>query len=76
MVVRFANSGRQLEDMDTIMHGNITVGCLRKKILRQIKGYSPNLKVELYANGDVLDPLDDKRLASEIPAIKDKMVSV
>lgn len=75
MIVRFANTGRQPDDMEMVMHGNMTVGCLRKQILRKLKAIANNLKVELYANGEMLDPIDDRRLISEIPAIKDKSVS-
>lgn len=76
MIIRFANTGRQLEDAEIVVHGNLTVGCMRKQILRKVKGFAANLKVELYANGEMLDPADDRRLISEIPAIKDKMVSL
>lgn len=76
MIVRFANTGRQPEDMEVVMHGNMTVTCLRKQILRKLKAVANNLKIELYANGEMLDPIDDKRLISEIPAIKDKSVSI
>lgn len=74
MIIRFANTGRQLEDTEMMMHGNLTVGCLRKLVLRKVKSFAANLKVELYANGEMLDPIDDRRLISEIPAVKDKMV--
>ncbi|XP_065223298.1 probable ubiquitin carboxyl-terminal hydrolase FAF-X isoform X3 [Planococcus citri] len=72
LIVRFANTGRQPDEIELVLHGNMTVGCLRKQILRKLKSISNNLKVELYANGEMLDPIDDKRLISDIPAIKDK----
>lgn len=55
-------------------HTNQTVGCIRKQILRKVKGFAANLKVELYINGEIFDTVDDKRLISEVPVIKDKMV--
>lgn len=57
-----------------VVHGNLTVGCMRKQILRKVKGFGVNLKVELYANAEILDPVDDRRLISEVPSIKDRMV--
>lgn len=55
-------------------HTNQTVGCIRKQILRKVKGFAANLKVELYVNGEIFDPMDDRRLISEVPVIKDKVV--
>ncbi|XP_065212871.1 probable ubiquitin carboxyl-terminal hydrolase FAF-X [Planococcus citri] len=72
LIVRLANTGRQPDEIELVLHGNMTVGCLRKQKLRKLKSISNNLKVELYANGEMLDPIDDKRLISDIPAIKDK----
>lgn len=57
-------------------HTNQTVGCIRKQILRKVKGFAANLKVELYVNGEMFDPIDDRRLISEVPVIKDKMVMI
>lgn len=74
LIVRFANTGRQLEDIEMVVHGNLTVGCMRKQILRKVKGFAANLKVELFVNTEILDPVDDRRLISEVPSIKDKMV--
>lgn len=76
MIVRFANTGKQIEDIEMVVHGNLTVGCMRKQILRKVKGFAANLKVELYANAEILDPVDDRRLISEVQSIKDRMVPI
>jgi ubiquitin carboxyl-terminal hydrolase 9/24 len=34
-----------------------------------------NVKVDLYVNGEILEPGEDKRLISQIP-LKDKMVNL
>ena len=74
LVVRFPNQGRQVDDIDIWSHTNDTIGAVRRHILHRVKA-SSNVKVDLYVNGEILDPSEDKRLISQIP-LRDKMVSL
>ncbi|XP_067668544.1 ubiquitin carboxyl-terminal hydrolase 9X-like [Haliotis asinina] len=70
--VRFPNQGRQVEDLEVWSHSNDTVGSLRRYILSRVKANANNIKVDLYVNGEQLDPSEDKKLISQIP-LRDKM---
>ncbi|KAH1013809.1 hypothetical protein HUJ04_002748 [Dendroctonus ponderosae] len=72
VIVRFSSLNRQVDDMDLHTHSNDTLSSLRKTILRLIK---PGLhcKLELYLNGELLEPTDDRKLLSQIP-IRDKTI--
>lgn len=75
LVVRFSTPGRQGgDDVDIHTHSNDTVGSLRRHVLRRIKAAGSNVKLDLYNNIDLLDPVDDRRLLFQIP-IRDKTVS-
>ncbi|XP_064639618.1 probable ubiquitin carboxyl-terminal hydrolase FAF-X isoform X3 [Lineus longissimus] len=71
LLVRFPNQGRQMEDIDIWSHTNDTIGAVRRQILHRVKANNSNLKVDLYINGEILDPNDDRRLISMVP-IRDK----
>ncbi|UYV75295.1 USP9X [Cordylochernes scorpioides] len=73
LTVRFPNQGRSVEDMDIFTHSNDTLGSIRRQVLRGVKLANVNMKVELFANGELLDPSDDIKLISQL-AIKDKMI--
>ncbi|XP_054272313.1 probable ubiquitin carboxyl-terminal hydrolase FAF-X isoform X2 [Macrosteles quadrilineatus] len=74
LVVRFTTPGRQGgDDVDVHTHSNDTVGSVRRQVLRRIKAAGSNVKLDLYNNGDLLDPGDDRRLLSQLP-IRDKTV--
>lgn len=74
LVVRFSTPGRQGgDDVDIHTHSNDTVGSVRRQVLRRIKAAGSNVKLDLYNNGDLLDPGDDRRLLSQVP-IRDKTV--
>lgn len=60
--------------MDIFTHSNDTLASLRRQVLRRIKASGANLKLELFINGELLDPADDRKLLSQIP-LRDKMVS-
>ena len=62
-----------MDDIDIWSHTNDTIGAVRRHILHRVKA-SSNVKVDLYVNGEILDPSEDKRLISQIP-LRDKMVS-
>lgn len=75
LVIRFSTPGRQGgDDIEIDTHSNDTVGSVRRQVLRRIKATGSNVKLDLYNNGDLLDPGDDRRLLSYIP-IRDKTVS-
>lgn len=73
LIVRFSSPNRQVEDMEFFTHSNDTLMSLRKNILRRIKP-GVHCKLELYINGEPLDPADDRKLLAQIP-IRDKTVS-
>ena len=62
-----------MDDIEIWSHTNETIGAVRRHILHRVKA-SSNVKVDLYVNGEILDPSEDKRLISQIP-LRDKMVS-
>ncbi|CAH1782281.1 unnamed protein product [Owenia fusiformis] len=71
LLVRFPNQGRQIEDIDLWSHTNESIGSVRRQILHRVKPNNSNLKVDLYVNGELLEPSDDRRLILHIP-IRDK----
>jgi ubiquitin carboxyl-terminal hydrolase 9/24 len=60
--------------VDIFTHSNDTLASLRRQVLRRIKASGANLKLDLFINGELLDPADDRKLLSQIP-LRDKMVS-
>lgn len=74
LLIRFSSSNRQVDDMELFTHSNDTLASLRKLILRRVKP-GIHCKLELFVNGEPLDPADDRKLLSQIP-LRDKMVSL
>lgn len=72
--VRFPNQGRHIEDLDIWSHTNDTLGSVRRQILNRVKVSSSSIKVDMYVNGELLDPSEDKKLISQIP-LRDRTVS-
>ncbi|CAH1960059.1 unnamed protein product [Acanthoscelides obtectus] len=72
LIVRFSSPSRQVEDLELYTHSNDTLASLRKYISRRIKSGN-HCKLELFINGEPLDPADDRKLLSQIP-IRDKML--
>lgn len=72
LIVRFSIPNRPVEDTELYTHSNETIASLRKNILRRIKP-GVHCKLELYLNGECLDPIDDRKLLSQLP-IRDKML--
>ncbi|KAK3094503.1 hypothetical protein FSP39_002606 [Pinctada imbricata] len=66
LTIRFPSQGRQVDDMELWSHTNDTIGQVRRQILYKVKANS-NIKIDLYLNGEILDPAEDKRLISQIP---------
>ncbi|KAI4464470.1 ubiquitin carboxyl-terminal hydrolase [Holotrichia oblita] len=72
LLIRFSSSNRQVDDMELFTHSNDTLASLRKLILRRVKP-GIHCKLELFVNGEPLDPADDRKLLSQIP-LRDKMM--
>ncbi|KAG8178428.1 hypothetical protein JTE90_019137 [Oedothorax gibbosus] len=70
--VKFCNQGRSFDDTEVWTHYNETLGAVRSQILTRVKANNVNMKVDLFVNGDLLDPADDKKLVSQLP-LRDKM---
>lgn len=73
LIIRFANPGRNVDDIDIFTHSNDTLASLRRQILRRIKASGTNVKLDLFINGESLEQPDDRKLLSQIP-LRDKMV--
>ncbi|XP_063224287.1 probable ubiquitin carboxyl-terminal hydrolase FAF-X isoform X9 [Bacillus rossius redtenbacheri] len=76
LIVRFNNPGRPVDDIEVFTHSNDTLASLRRQVLRRIKASSASVKLDLFVNGDLLDPVDDKKLLkllSHVP-LRDKML--
>ncbi|CAG0905063.1 unnamed protein product, partial [Cyprideis torosa] len=76
LTIRLQAAGRQgaVEDIGVVAHSNQTLGTLRREILNLLCPSSPHhMRLELTLSGDVLEPVWDKRLITEIP-LKDKMI--
>lgn len=43
--------------------------------ISRVKANNVNMKVDLFINGELLDPADDKKLVSQLP-LRDKMVHI
>ncbi|XP_075236606.1 ubiquitin carboxyl-terminal hydrolase-like faf isoform X2 [Lycorma delicatula] len=75
IIVRLSNPGRQVDDVEVLTHSNDTIGSIRRQVLRRIKPASggASVKVDLFVNGDILDPAEDRKLLSQHP-IRDKTI--
>ncbi|XP_026291782.1 probable ubiquitin carboxyl-terminal hydrolase FAF-X isoform X3 [Frankliniella occidentalis] len=67
LIVRFSTPGRQSEDVEVFTHSNDTLVSLRRQVLRRIKASGVNVKLDLFVNGEPLDPAEDHKLLSQIP---------
>ncbi|XP_035221479.1 probable ubiquitin carboxyl-terminal hydrolase FAF-X isoform X2 [Stegodyphus dumicola] len=73
LTIRFSNQGRNFDDTEVWTHLNDTLGAVRRQILTRVKANNVNMKVDLFVNGELLDPADDKKLVSQLP-LRDKMI--
>ncbi|RZF36782.1 hypothetical protein LSTR_LSTR013963 [Laodelphax striatellus] len=73
VIVRISYPGRQAEDIEVLTHSNDTIGSIRRQVMKRIKSSGPNVKVDLFVNGDLLDPVEDRKLLSQLP-IRDKTI--
>ena len=72
LIFRFPNQSRQISDIDIWTHTNETLGSVRRQILQELKGNnSANVKLELFVNGDLIDPIDDRKILLHLP-LRDK----
>ncbi|XP_010884632.2 probable ubiquitin carboxyl-terminal hydrolase FAF-X isoform X3 [Esox lucius] len=71
LIVRFPNQGRQVDDLDIWSHTNDTIGSVRRGILTRIKANATHTKIELFIGGEVVDPVDDRKLIGQLN-LKDK----
>lgn len=67
LIVRFSTPGRQSEDVEVFTHSNDTLISLRRQVLRRIKASGVNVKLDLFVNGEILDPAEDHKLLSQVP---------
>ncbi|XP_076235119.1 ubiquitin carboxyl-terminal hydrolase-like faf [Calliopsis andreniformis] len=73
LIIRIANPGRNATEEHIVTHTNDTLGSLRRQILRKIKANEPNVKLDLFLNGESLELTDDRKVLSQIP-LRYKMV--
>lgn len=66
--------GRQADELELLTHSNDTIGSIRRQVLRRIKAAGSNVKLDLFINGDVLDPGEDRKLLSQLPHRDNKLV--
>ncbi|XP_071799117.1 ubiquitin carboxyl-terminal hydrolase 9X-like isoform X1 [Asterias amurensis] len=71
LLVRFPNQGRQGDDIDIWSHTNESLASVRRQILLRVKANTTTTRVDLYVNGELLDPTEDRRLVGKIP-LRDK----
>ncbi|XP_014217217.1 probable ubiquitin carboxyl-terminal hydrolase FAF-X isoform X3 [Copidosoma floridanum] len=76
LIVRFANPARAVEDIEIFSHTNDTLASLRRQIMRKIKASDTQIKMDLFINGEPLDPADDRKLLSQIPLRDKTLLSV
>ncbi|EDO35056.1 predicted protein [Nematostella vectensis] len=67
LIVRFPSHGRQGEEFEIWSHTNESIASVRRHILSRIKVASQATKVDLYVNGELLCPSDDRRLVFQVP---------
>jgi ubiquitin carboxyl-terminal hydrolase 9/24 len=48
--------------LEIFTHTNETLGAVRRQILQRLKGNPSNVKLELFLNGDLIDPADDRKI--------------
>ncbi|BES97389.1 ubiquitin carboxyl-terminal hydrolase [Nesidiocoris tenuis] len=67
LIVRFAHPGRMTDDIEISTHGNETIGMARRHIIRRLKSVpSQHVKIDLFFNGELLDPAEDRKLLSDL----------
>ena len=72
MLIRFSLFlFRQVDDLEIWTHTNETLGSVKRQVLQRMKSSSPNVKLEVFLNGDPIGPVDDRKIISHLP-IKDK----
>lgn len=72
LTIKFPNQGRQMEDIEIWTHANDTLYNIRRQILAQVKASNASMKVDLYLNGEIIDP-NAIKLISQLK-LKDKAI--
>ncbi|XP_078379070.1 ubiquitin carboxyl-terminal hydrolase 9X-like isoform X2 [Oculina patagonica] len=67
LIVRFPSHGRQGDDFEIWSHTNESIASVRRQIMSRLKGSLQAARLDLYVNGEILCPSDDKRLISQVP---------
>lgn len=73
LFVRFSAQNRQVEDIEIWTHTNESVASVRRNIYNRLKMSSQTIKLDMYNNGELINPIDDRKLVGELP-IKDRTV--
>lgn len=73
LIVRFPSHGRQGEDFEIWSHSNESVASVRRQIMSRFKGTLQAARLDLFVNGEILCPSDDKRLISQVP-LRDRTI--
>ncbi|PIK56077.1 hypothetical protein BSL78_06973 [Apostichopus japonicus] len=69
--IRFSNQNRQGEDLDIWSHTNESLASVRRQILLRVKASPATTRLDLYINGEFLDPTDDRKLIGSM-ALRDR----
>jgi ubiquitin carboxyl-terminal hydrolase 9/24 len=73
LTIKFPNQGRQMEDVEIWTHANDSLYNIRRQILAQVKATNASsMKVDLYLNGEIIDP-NTVKLISQLK-LKDKAI--
>lgn len=67
LIVRFPSHGRQGEDFEIWSHTNESIASVRRQVMSRLKNSLQTARLDLYVNGEILCPSDDKRLISQVP---------
>ncbi|XP_046853983.1 probable ubiquitin carboxyl-terminal hydrolase FAF-X [Xenia sp. Carnegie-2017] len=63
LVIRTATQGRPSDDFELWSHLNETIASVRRHILQRMRNHYPQItRIDLYIGGELLSPVDDKRL--------------
>ncbi|XP_066928951.1 ubiquitin carboxyl-terminal hydrolase 9X-like [Clytia hemisphaerica] len=73
LYIRFSPQNRQIEDFEVWSHDNESLASLRRTIYNRLKMSSQNIKLDIYINGELLNPFDDKKFIGELQ-VKDRAV--
>ncbi|XP_031549243.1 probable ubiquitin carboxyl-terminal hydrolase FAF-X isoform X2 [Actinia tenebrosa] len=67
LIIRFPAHGRQGEEFEIWSHAHESLASIRRQILGRIRPTTQASKIDLYVNGELLCPSDDRRLVFQVP---------